>query len=98
MTQESLIHLDAIKKVFLTDEVETHALAEVHFDIAKGEYVSITGPSGEIALPGQTVDWEVELVAVVGRYAREVSVPEGWDHIAGLTVGQDLSHRPDPGW
>lgn len=54
---------------------------------------SITGPSGEIALPGQTVDWEVELVAVVGRYAREVSVLEGWDHIAGLTVGQDLSER-----
>jgi putative ABC transport system ATP-binding protein len=46
MSNDSLIHLDAIKKVFLTDEVETHALANVHFDIAQGEYVSITGPSG----------------------------------------------------
>ena len=42
----ALIRLDSIKKVFLADEVETHALAEVHMDIAQGEYVSITGPSG----------------------------------------------------
>ncbi len=41
-----LIHLADITKVFYTDEVETHALAGVHFDIAKGEYVSISGPSG----------------------------------------------------
>lgn len=48
MTQSAqpLIKLDAIKKVFLTDEVETHALSEVHFDIQRGEYVSISGPSG----------------------------------------------------
>jgi putative ABC transport system ATP-binding protein len=42
----SLIHLDGIKKVFYTDEVETHALAEVHLEIRKGEYVAIEGPSG----------------------------------------------------
>lgn len=54
---------------------------------------SLTGPSGDIVLPGPTVDWEVELVAVVGRYARDVSVTEGWDYIAGLTAGQDLSER-----
>jgi len=41
-----LIHLTDITKVFYTDEVETHALAGVHFDIGKGEYVSISGPSG----------------------------------------------------
>ena len=46
MNDDTLIHLDSIKKVFLTDEVETHALADVHLDIASGEYVSITGPSG----------------------------------------------------
>ena len=46
MSTESLIRLDSIKKVFLTDEVETHALAGVHFDIRRGEYVSISGPSG----------------------------------------------------
>src|SRR5438270_723224 len=47
MTKDnSLIKLDAIKKVFYTDEVETHALSGIHLDIRKGEYVSIAGPSG----------------------------------------------------
>src|SRR5437660_1298966 len=45
-TDNSLIKLDAIKKVFYTDEVETHALSGIHLDIRKGEYVSIAGPSG----------------------------------------------------
>jgi putative ABC transport system ATP-binding protein len=43
---ESLIQLDAVTKVFVTDEVETHALAGIHLDILKGEYISIAGPSG----------------------------------------------------
>jgi putative ABC transport system ATP-binding protein len=43
---ETLIHLDAVTKVFYTDEVETHALAGIHLDIKRGEYVSIAGPSG----------------------------------------------------
>jgi putative ABC transport system ATP-binding protein len=43
---EALIHLDRVSKVFVTDEVETHALAGIHMDIQKGEYVSISGPSG----------------------------------------------------
>ena len=43
---ESLIKLDGVTKVFLTDEVETHALSGIHMDIVKGEYVSIAGPSG----------------------------------------------------
>ncbi len=42
----SLIQLQGIKKVFYTDEVETHALADVHLDVKKGEYVAIAGPSG----------------------------------------------------
>jgi len=41
-----LISMKGVRKVFLTDEVETHALADVHFDINKGEYVAISGPSG----------------------------------------------------
>jgi len=41
-----LIHLDNIEKVFLTDEVETHALSGVKFEIRHGDYVSISGPSG----------------------------------------------------
>jgi len=42
----SLISLRGVKKVFFTDEVETHALDDVHFEISKGEYVAISGPSG----------------------------------------------------
>src|SRR5579884_101093 len=41
-----LIHLEGVTKVFVTDEVETHALSGIHLDIQKGEYVSIAGPSG----------------------------------------------------
>ena len=43
---EGLIHLEAVKKVFVTDEVETHALSGIELDIKKGEYLSISGPSG----------------------------------------------------
>jgi len=42
----SLIHLDAVTKVFEADEVETHALSGVHLRIAKGEFLAIAGPSG----------------------------------------------------
>jgi putative ABC transport system ATP-binding protein len=42
----SLIHLESLSKVFNTDEVETHALAGIHLDIERGEFVSIAGPSG----------------------------------------------------
>ena len=43
---EALIKLEGVTKVFLTDEVETHALAGIHLEIQKGEYLSIGGPSG----------------------------------------------------
>jgi putative ABC transport system ATP-binding protein len=42
----AMIHLDGVTKVFVTDEVETHALAGIHMEVKKGEYVSISGPSG----------------------------------------------------
>ena len=42
----SLIHMTGVKKVFLTDEVETHALSDVHLEIDSGEFVTISGPSG----------------------------------------------------
>jgi putative ABC transport system ATP-binding protein len=45
-TDDTLIKMTGIKKVFYTDELETHALADVHFEIRKGEYVAISGPSG----------------------------------------------------
>jgi putative ABC transport system ATP-binding protein len=47
MTAEMpLIKLESVRKVFYTDEVETHALDNINIEIARGEYVSIAGPSG----------------------------------------------------
>jgi putative ABC transport system ATP-binding protein len=43
---DNVIHLETVKKVFLTDEVETHALAGIDLEIKRGEYISISGPSG----------------------------------------------------
>lgn len=53
----------------------------------------LAGPWDDIILSGPTVDWEVELVAVIGARADRVAEADGWDHIAGLTVGQDISDR-----
>jgi putative ABC transport system ATP-binding protein len=46
MSQEPLIRLSDLRKVFMTDEVETHALSGIHLDILPGEYIAIAGPSG----------------------------------------------------
>lgn len=46
MGDQALITMSGIKKVFYTDEVETHALSGIHLQVNKGEYVSIAGPSG----------------------------------------------------
>lgn len=55
---------------------------------------SLTGPDTTVVLPeGGDTDWEVELVAVIGRQTTEVDVDRAWEHVAGLCVGQDLSER-----
>src|SRR4249919_1772953 len=54
---------------------------------------SLAGPFDDIELAAATVDWEVELVAVIGRHADRVAEADGWAHVAGLTVGQDISDR-----
>ena len=54
---------------------------------------SITGPVTTVELPEGAVDWEVELVVVLGRGGRNIPVAQAWDHVAGVTVGQDLSER-----
>jgi 2-keto-4-pentenoate hydratase/2-oxohepta-3-ene-1,7-dioic acid hydratase in catechol pathway len=54
---------------------------------------SITGPNASVELPNGTTDWEVELVVVIGRRADRVVATNAWSHVAGLTVGQDLSDR-----
>lgn len=53
----------------------------------------VAGPTSVLPLPSGFVDWEVELVAVIGRTARHVEAADAWTHVAGLTVGQDFSER-----
>ncbi len=73
---DTLIKMSGIKKVFYTDEVETHALADVHFDIKKGEYVAISGPSG----CGKTT-----LLSILGL----LDAPSGGEYlINGTSVAQ----------
>jgi 2-keto-4-pentenoate hydratase/2-oxohepta-3-ene-1,7-dioic acid hydratase in catechol pathway len=54
---------------------------------------SLGGPFDDVEIVGDTVDWEVELVAVIGPDADRVPEADAWDHVAGLTVGQDVSDR-----
>ncbi len=53
----------------------------------------IAGPVAEVALPAGKVDWEIEVVAVIGAGGRHLPPERAWDAVAGLTVGQDLSER-----
>jgi putative ABC transport system ATP-binding protein len=43
---ETLIHLESVDKIFVTDDVETHALSSIQLDVNRGDYISIAGPSG----------------------------------------------------
>jgi 2-keto-4-pentenoate hydratase/2-oxohepta-3-ene-1,7-dioic acid hydratase in catechol pathway len=53
----------------------------------------IAGPDIEVHLPEGKVDWEIEIVAIIGRGGSNIALEQGWDAIAGLTVGQDISER-----
>jgi 2,4-didehydro-3-deoxy-L-rhamnonate hydrolase len=53
----------------------------------------LTGPFADVALPTDNVDWEVELVVVIGTRAEHVRAADAWSHVAGLTIGQDISER-----
>ncbi|WP_033289077.1 fumarylacetoacetate hydrolase family protein [Amycolatopsis jejuensis] len=53
----------------------------------------IAGPSTPVGVSGDATDWEVELVVVIGRPAYRVTAADAWAHVAGLTIGQDLSDR-----
>ena len=67
---------------------ETHAPVFTKFPSC------ITGPYGDIALPrGGHTDWEVELVVVIGQPAHRVAARSAWEHVAGLSIGQDISER-----
>jgi 2,4-didehydro-3-deoxy-L-rhamnonate hydrolase len=54
---------------------------------------SVAGPDVDVVLPGATVDWEAELVIVIAKGGRHIPLAEARSHVAGFTVGQDLSER-----
>jgi 2-keto-4-pentenoate hydratase/2-oxohepta-3-ene-1,7-dioic acid hydratase in catechol pathway len=58
---------------------------------------SICGPSDEIVMPDGRfeVDWEAEVVVVVGRRGRHIAKQDAWSYVAGLTAGQDISDRAE---
>jgi 2-keto-4-pentenoate hydratase/2-oxohepta-3-ene-1,7-dioic acid hydratase in catechol pathway len=58
---------------------------------------SLTGPTDDIVIPGgrSRVDWEAELVLVIGRRGRHVAEADAWAHVAGVTGGQDISDREE---
>ena len=79
---QPMIRLEGVTKVFTTDEVETHALAGVHLEIKKGEFVSIEGPSG----CGKST-----LLSILGLLD---SPTDGQHFLAGKPVaGLDVSER-----
>jgi 2-keto-4-pentenoate hydratase/2-oxohepta-3-ene-1,7-dioic acid hydratase in catechol pathway len=68
-------------------------LAPWHF--IKTSRGSVVGPGARVTLPSysQKVDWEVELAAVIGRPAKDVTIEQALDYVAGYTIGNDLSAR-----
>ena len=53
----------------------------------------ISGPDADVELRSSYADWEVELVVIIGSTCRDVAAENAWDHVFGLTVGQDISDR-----
>lgn len=91
----------APKQVFAIGlNYRAHAV-ESHFDVPDEPTVMftkwpscLTGPVTTVVLPaGGHTDWEVELVVVIGRLTHRITEDAAWNHVAGLTVGQDLSER-----
>ena len=54
----------------------------------------ISGPKSNICMKSDMVDYEAELVFVIGKGGKDISKEDAWDHVAGLCVGQDISDRP----
>lgn len=53
----------------------------------------LNGPSGDVIMRSDAVDYEAELVVVIARTTTAVTTDDAWSHVAGLMVGQDISDR-----
>jgi 2,4-didehydro-3-deoxy-L-rhamnonate hydrolase len=53
----------------------------------------LVGPTADVVLSGPAVDWEVELVVAIGTGGRHIAAEHAWSHVAGMTLGQDVSDR-----
>src|SRR5256885_12498511 len=83
--EQTLLEMQGIQKVFLTDEVETHALSDVHLKVQKGEWLAIIGPSGS----GKTT-----LLAILGL----LDTPTGGAFLpAGKPGEEPPPSQPAPG-
>jgi len=78
-------------------ERDPHELGLKPWHFIKTSRVSVVGPGAKVKLPtySQKVDWEIELVAVIGRPAKDATVEKALDYVAGYTIGNDLSARRD---
>ena len=54
----------------------------------------ISGPKSDICMKSDMVDYEAELVFVIGKGGKDISSEDAWDYVAGFCVGQDISDRP----
>ncbi|HEX6869453.1 MAG TPA: fumarylacetoacetate hydrolase family protein [Micromonosporaceae bacterium] len=85
------------------DHASESGLASGQYPLVFGKFSScIAAPTAELVRCTEWMDWEVELVVVIADECRQVSVDDAWRHVAGLTIGQDISDRevqfrkPDP--
>ncbi|WP_382309444.1 fumarylacetoacetate hydrolase family protein [Herbiconiux sp. UC225_62] len=81
------------------DHAEESGLAVPEHPLVFTKFASsLTGPDAVVRLSGARVDWEAELVVVIGAGGRDIPPEEAWDRVAGLTIGQDISDRDVQWW
>ncbi len=54
----------------------------------------LVGPTADVEIRSDGCDYEAELVVVIGRGGRDIAPEDAWDHVVGVTIGQDISDRP----
>ena len=91
MQEQAMIRLEAVTKVFYTDDLETHALDGIHLDVGKGEFLSISGPSGcgkstLLALLG-LLDTPTEGRYLLGGQDVTTLTPAGRAHVRNERIG-----------